>query len=150
MCRWLPQDTLFADVAIYEYLAHEQLAITAWYVAKEFADAFDVGMDAASRLASRYPGDAEKANNLAWFEKLREGALPASSALLIHDLDITGSCTVFWEAQRRSSPSLAPDTWHGILGRNGAQLIHCSSPCSSLAFRALETSMVGAVGWTSM
>lgn len=74
-CGTCVQDTLFADMAIYEYMAHEQLAITAWYVAKEFADAFDVGMDAASKLASRFPGDKEKADNLAWFEKLREGVL---------------------------------------------------------------------------
>ncbi len=70
------QDTLFADMAIYEYMAHEQLAITAWYVAKEFSDAFDVGMDAASKLAARFPDDKDKAENLAWFEKLREGLKP--------------------------------------------------------------------------
>ena len=72
------QDTLFADMAIYEYMAHEQLAITAWYVAKEFSDAFDVGMDAASKLAAKFPDDKEKADNLAWFEKLREGGTPFS------------------------------------------------------------------------
>ena len=70
------QDTLFADMVIYEYLAHEQLAITAWYVAKEFSDAFDVGMDAASKLAARFPDDQEKINNMAWFEKLRAGEPP--------------------------------------------------------------------------
>ena len=75
MCK---QDTLFADMAIYEYMAHEQLAITAWYVAKEFSDAFDVGMDAASKLAARFPDDKDKADNLAWFEKLREGGTPSS------------------------------------------------------------------------
>ncbi|CAL5221709.1 g3950 [Coccomyxa viridis] len=69
-------DTLFADMAIYEYTAHEQLAITAWYVAKEFSDAFDVGMDAASKLATRFPDDNDKAENLAWFEKLRAGLKP--------------------------------------------------------------------------
>lgn len=63
-------------MAIYEYMAHEQLAITAWYVAREFADAFDVGLDAAARLASRFPDDPEKGSNLAWYHKLKDGMRP--------------------------------------------------------------------------
>jgi hypothetical protein len=70
------QDTLFADLAIYEYMAHEQLAITAWYVAREFADAFDVGLDAATRLASRFPDDPEKGSHVAWYNKLKDGMRP--------------------------------------------------------------------------
>lgn len=88
-CRCV-QDTLFADMAIYEYMAHEQLAITAWYVAKEFSDAFDVGMDAASKLAARFPDDKDKAENLAWFQKLREGAT-SSHEVVLRRLMLLGS-----------------------------------------------------------
>ena len=63
---------MFADVETYEYMAYEQLAITAWYVATEFGDAYDVGMEAAQTLAARFPGDGEKAGNVAWYEALRE------------------------------------------------------------------------------
>ena len=70
------QDTLFADLETYEYMAYEQLAITAWYVATEFEDAYDVGLEAAQTLAARFPGDTEKAGNVAWYESLRESEPP--------------------------------------------------------------------------
>ena len=70
------QDTLFADLETYEYMAYEQLAITAWYVATEFEDAYDVGLEAAQALAARFPGDTEKAGNVAWYETLRESEPP--------------------------------------------------------------------------
>ena len=71
----LLQDTLFADLETYEFMAYEQLAITAWYVATEFEDAYDVGLEAAQTLAARFPGDTEKAGNVAWYETLRESEL---------------------------------------------------------------------------
>lgn len=67
------QDTLFADTSVYEYEAQEQLAITAWYVAKDFADAFDVGFDAAQKLVEKFPEDEQKKANVEWYEKLKEG-----------------------------------------------------------------------------
>lgn len=69
----IAQDTLFADTAVYEWEAQEQLAITAWYVAKDFSDAFDVGMDAAHQLLKKFPDDAQKIANVEWYEKLKAG-----------------------------------------------------------------------------
>lgn len=66
---------LFADLAIYEYQAREQLAITGWYVAKEFSDAFEAGMSAAQMLYQKYPGDEQKRANLEWYEKLKSGLI---------------------------------------------------------------------------
>lgn len=67
------QDTLFADISVYEYEAQEQLAITAWYVAKDFSDAFDVGIDAAHKLLKKFPDDEQKKANVEWYEKLKDG-----------------------------------------------------------------------------
>jgi hypothetical protein len=69
------QDTLFADTAVYEYQSQERLAVTAWYVARRFGDAFDLGLAAARQLLQRFPGDARHAANLEWYERLRSGAL---------------------------------------------------------------------------
>ena len=82
----LLQDTLFADLETYEYMAREQLAITAWYVATEFEDAYDVGLEAAQALAAKFPGDEEKASNIAWYEMLRESG-SASSGSSVHTSD---------------------------------------------------------------
>ena len=67
----LLQDTLFADTAVYNYQAQEQLAIAAWYVAKEFADTFSVGAGAAQKLSQRFPDDERRRSNVAWYERLR-------------------------------------------------------------------------------
>ncbi len=67
------QDTLFADISVYEYEAKEQLAITAWYVAKDFSDAYDVGLDAAHKLLKKFPDDEQKKANVEWYEKLKDG-----------------------------------------------------------------------------
>ena len=67
---WL-QDTLFADTAVYDYQAREQLAITAWYVAKDFADTFAVGAAAARKLSERFPDDEQRRANMDWYERLR-------------------------------------------------------------------------------
>ncbi|EIE22202.1 hypothetical protein COCSUDRAFT_42571 [Coccomyxa subellipsoidea C-169] len=65
-------DTLFADISVYEYEAKEQLAITAWYVAKDFSDAYDVGLDAAHKLLKKFPDDEQKKANVEWYEKLKD------------------------------------------------------------------------------
>ena len=99
----LLQDTLFADLETYGHMAHEQLAITAWYVATEFEDAYDVGMEAAQTLAARFPGDEEKAGNIAWYETLRESERPPLADLactLQTSLILSGS--IF---ERKHSPS---------------------------------------------
>ena len=67
----LLQDTLFADTAVYDFQAREQLAITAWYVAKEFAHTFAVGAAAARKLSDRFPGDEQRRANLDWYEQLK-------------------------------------------------------------------------------
>jgi hypothetical protein len=69
----LCQDTLFADLAVYEYQAQEQLAITAWYIAQDFSDAFDVGLEAANKLLQKYPNNEQKKHNIDWYMKLKSG-----------------------------------------------------------------------------
>jgi hypothetical protein len=43
-------------------------------VAKEFEDAFAVGVAAARKLSERFPGDERRRANMDWYESLK-GAL---------------------------------------------------------------------------
>ena len=90
-------------------MAYEQLAITAWYVATEFEDAYDVGLEAAQTLAARFPGDTEKAGNIAWYETLRESEPPLLVSVQTFLLEIASLVACLWlKAHLPSCLCLAP------------------------------------------